>query len=148
MADRRKFDALQQLHALRLAQKSAAEAELLAAAGAERTAEAERDRSDEAVGAAAAQWEAQLTQRFDPGLSRLYALALAKSVEVGKRAAATLDQAREDSLRCGDALQELDALNRHAETLATRAGRQWRRHREERALHAQADRTAFHWSKR
>jgi len=148
VVDRRKRNALLQLQALRLAQKSAAEAELLLAVEAERAAEAERDRSDAATLTAARRWEEQLVPRFDPALSRSYAVDLGICVTAGDRAAVTLEQAQVDCRVCGDTLKASDALHRQAESLATKSRRDWRRHLDERALHARADITAFKWSKR
>lgn len=147
MADRRQLDMFTRLHALRIAQRDAAEAELLLAGEAERAARETREQRDAAVVAAIGEWEAQLSGEFDPALSQLHARELAACVARRDQAVCAQEQAEEGTESARRVLGEQEMLRHQSEAQAKQARRKWLRDQQERELNDRADRISFIWSR-
>ncbi|MEN2747882.1 hypothetical protein [Sphingomonas sp. T9W2] len=147
MADRmaRAWQALRTIAALRV---DRAQAEHHRTMLAERDAARGLAEADTALVEAADAWQRQVIERFDPALRDAYAQVLTE--RAGAHMAAT-DAQRAAAQATGDAAETARREQARCEAVATQAAaaaRDARRHADERALMAIADRAALNWMQR
>lgn len=148
MRDRRSSRALAAILTIRVAEHAVAQQELVLAGERERDAEIARVAADARLGQAADDWQLQLAAGgFQPELSSAFAAQLVSRAEEARIALASLERstdevgAREIEWRGSDA-RHCEAEKALRSSLRARA-----RNREDHALDALADCTAYRWSR-
>ncbi len=147
MADRmgRAWQALRTIAALRA---DRAQAEHRRTVLAERDAARELAEADTALVEAADAWQRQVVERFDSTLGSAYAQVLTGQAEVHRAATEAHRAAAQATKASADTAHREQARAEAVATQADVAVRQARRHADERALTAIADRAALKWMQR
>lgn len=147
MADRmaRAWQALRTIAALRV---DRAQAEHCRTVLAERDAARELAEADTALVEVADAWQRQVVERFDPTLGSAYARVLTARAEAQMAAADAQRSAAQAVEAAAAATRREQARGEAVATQADAAARQARRHADERALTAIADRAALKWMQR
>ncbi|KQM23085.1 hypothetical protein ASE73_02360 [Sphingomonas sp. Leaf24] len=125
-----------------------------AQAGHRRAVLAERDTehalaaADTALVEAADAWQRQVIERFDPALGSAYAAVLTRRADALVAATEAHRSAAHDTEGAAAMARREQARGEAVATQATAAMRLTRRHADERALMAIADRAALNWMRR
>ncbi len=125
-----------------------------AQAGHRRAVLAERDAgtalaaADTALVEAADAWQRQVIERFDPALGSAYAAVLTRRADAVVAATEAHRAAGRDTEAAAETARREQARGEAVATKADAAVRQARRHADERALMAIADRAALNWMPR
>ncbi|WP_056506469.1 hypothetical protein [Sphingomonas sp. Leaf22] len=147
MADRmgRAWRALRTIAALRI---DRAQAEHRRTSLTERDAERALAAADTDLVEAADAWQRQMAERFDPALGAAYAEVLTRRADALAAATAAHRAAGRDTEAAAETARREQARADAVTTQADAAARLTRRHADERALMAIADRAALAWVRR
>lgn len=115
---------------------------------AERDADCALADADTALVEAADAWQRQVVERFDPALRGAYARVLTARAEAQMAATDAQRSAAQAVEAAAAATRQEQARREAVATQADAAARQARRHADERALTAIADRAALKWMQR
>lgn len=149
MRDRRGLNMFTEIAALRAAQRAAAYQDLADARASEREAEDAASRADARTAAAAQAWDTHIaSSAFAPELARALAEELVGRGNAARAANECFARMTEARGEAEQAWQSSDARCRLAERALADQRREVRRDRDERALAAQADRTATRWRRK
>lgn len=141
----RAWQALRTIAALRV---DRAQAEHRRTVLAERDAERELSVADSALIEAADAWQRQMVERFDPALGGAYARVLTERAEAQRAATETQRAAAQATEAAAQITRREQARGEAVATQADAALLHARRHADERALMAIADRAALKWMRR
>ncbi len=147
MADRmgRAWRALRTIAALRI---DRAQAEHRRTSLTERDAERALAAADTDLVEAADAWQRQMAERFDPALGAAYAAVLTRRADALAAATAAHQAAGQDTEAAAETARREQARADAVATQVDAAARHTRRHADERAVMAIADRAALAWVRR